>query len=305
MTVEDLEDLDNEPDIPDSAAETVASPSGQQVPSLETDDIDIEFVEGAEDKAASGGEEPAREPARGHLKREQRLKREARARADSLEAEVQRLNAEVALLRQKEAGGDAGTDDIDREIEAKSKQFEKVRAEFDPEKSGEEARLIRELSVLEFRKQQKAAGAQAGGNGAEGVQQPRVNPKVQEWMDKNEWFNNPDFEKETRRARTIDAALHTDGYRVEDEDYFDELERRLDKAGVKPKRGTNGEGSQQQVRESPVVGGRVDAPTGGKRTVTLTREDLSFMQTCGLDPKNKAHLKEFAMNKLAESRRNA
>lgn len=308
----DFEGLDNEPDIGEEPGERVAGPTNTQTPLID-EEIDIKFAEtAADDKGAQGGgdeEERTRDPARGHLQREQRLKREARARADSLEAEVQRLNAENATLRQKGADAGGSDDDIDSEIAATTKKFQQVRAEFDPEKSGEEAALIQKIAELQYRKQRKADGAQAGNNGASGAQQqaaPRVNPKVQEWMDKNDWFNNPDFERETRRARSIDAALHADGYRVEDEDYFQELERRLDKAGVKPpKRRTNGEAGNTQMKESPVAGGRVDAPTGGKRTVTLTRDDLAFMQTCGLDPKNKAHLKEFAMNKLQEARRDA
>ncbi len=263
----DFADLDNEPDIGEPAGDAVAGSGQSQAPSID-EDIDIKFVDTPDDKPdqGPGDEQPEREPARGHLQREQRLKREARARGDALEAEVQRLNAENETLRQKPTEGGGSDDEIDAAIEAKTKHFAKIRGEFDPEKAGEEAKLIREIAALEYRKQRKADGAPAG-NGAGGVQQqPRVNPKVQEWMDKNDWFNNPDFERETRRTRAIDASLHADGYRVEDEDFFEELERRLDKAGVKPnKHRTNGEGGEVPMRESPVARGRVDAPTGGKR----------------------------------------
>lgn len=305
----DFEDLDQEPDIEGGAVPTGSAPEAT-IEVLGPDDIDIRFAEVDDSGKNEEGEfeqKAEREPAKGRLQREQRLKREARERADRAEAEVLRLNAENAALR-KATSGDGGSDgDIEREIEAKTTQYAKIRAEFDPEKADEEAKLIRELAALEFKKHQKS-GAQAPGTPSP-VQQTvpaKVNPKTQDWLDRNEWFDNPDYERETRRARAIDAALYADGYRVEDGDYFEELERRLDKAGVKrPGRG-NGKADAETHAvgrpRTPVVAGRVDGPTD-KRSVTLTREDLAFMATCGLDPRNKAHLKEFAMNKLREERR--
>ena len=46
-----------------------------------------------------------------------------------------------------------------------------------------------------------------------------------------------------------------------------------------------------------VGGGAQSAP--GKRTVTLNKADLDNMRRFGLDPTNKAHLREYASNKAA------
>ena len=253
-----------------------------------------------------------RKPATGHLARERRLKREARQRADQAEAEVQRLTAENQALqaRQTQPDPDKGDEDLDREIEFKTAAFKAVRAEFDPAKGDEEARLMREIAALEARKVMRKAEAKAikerpVERQAQPAPAPARHPNVEAWLSKNEWFEDPDYEREARRVRAIDAQVYADGYRVEDADYFDEIERRAVAAGIKiPGRKAAAPTGEKPGRQngSPVAPGRVESPTG-RNSVVLSRDDIIMLKQMRLDPENKQHLQEFARNKLREERK--
>lgn len=254
----------------------------------------------------------SRKPPTGHLARERRLKREARQRADQAEAEVQRLTAENQALQARRAqpDPDKGDEDLDREIEAKTTVFKAVRAEFDPAKGDEEARLMREIAALEAQKAIRKAEAKAikerpAERQAQPAPAPAKHPNVEAWLSRNEWFEDPDYEREARRVRAIDAQVYADGYRVEDADYFDEIERRAVAAGIKiPGRKAAAPTGEKPGRQngSPVAPGRVESPTG-RNSVVLSRDDITMMRQMRLDPANKDHLQEFARNKLREERK--
>lgn len=66
------------------------------------------------------------------------------------------------------------------------------------------------------------------------TQQQQSEPAIEtkQWMARNPWFDSPEFVETTRQARAIDQQLHNDGYRIGDGKYFDELDRRLNAAGI-------------------------------------------------------------------------
>ena len=62
------------------------------------------------------------------------------------------------------------------------------------------------------------------------AQQQSANPppkKAMQWWEDNDWFNSQGFEKETAMARAIDIQLDIEGYDKEDDDYYIELNNRL------------------------------------------------------------------------------
>lgn len=59
-----------------------------------------------------------------------------------------------------------------------------------------------------------------------------IHPSTQAWLDRNPWFNTPEYDQATRRTRAIDQQMHDEGYRAEYEHYFKVLDRRLIEAGI-------------------------------------------------------------------------
>lgn len=135
------------------------------------------------------------------------------------------------------------------------------------------------------------------------AQQPQQrqaqDPGTQEgakWKSAHKWFGKN--EEATEFAHTVDRKLVREGLNPRSKEFFAELDRRISKrfpelyARKAPK---------QNV--APVAGsGRSSSasrPTNGK--IVLKKSDLAVMRRFGLDPNNKVHLREFALQKRASA----
>lgn len=58
---------------------------------------------------------------------------------------------------------------------------------------------------------------------------PRTIPRAQEWLDEQDWFDDPEYSHVRAYLNTVDKKLQERGYRPTDDDYYVELERKLDK----------------------------------------------------------------------------
>jgi len=124
---------------------------------------------------------------------------------------------------------------------------------------------------------------------------PQINAVAQKWLAKNQtWFNNPKFAAHKQFALAVDAQLTAEGYDQMSEDYFAELDRRVDDAFPTLRK------KPAATKPATPVAGVAPAAVGAKKnTVRLTSADLAQMARFGLDPKNKEHLREFARQKRA------
>ena len=64
------------------------------------------------------------------------------------------------------------------------------------------------------------------------AQQTVSNPvpdKAMQWWQKNNWFNQQGFERETATARAIDVQIEAEGFDKNSNDYYEELNNRLQK----------------------------------------------------------------------------
>ena len=51
--------------------------------------------------------------------------------------------------------------------------------------------------------------------------------KAMTWWNKNRWFNDPEHTAESAYARAVDQKLDSEGYDKDSQDYYDELDNRL------------------------------------------------------------------------------
>jgi hypothetical protein len=151
---------------------------------------------------------------------------------------------------------------------------------------------------------------------------PRNTELADEWMDTHsDWYGKKGFLKQTRLANRLDKEVHKDGFRPTDEDYFEELDLRLREAAPElfdedgdpapPPRNQQHRQAGGKPR-SPVAAAddasRNSNPRGNPNKVDLGPIEFANMRRFGLDPNNKDHLKEYALNKRqtdAEERQRA
>lgn len=251
------------------------------------------------------------------LKREWRAKKEAQRIAQQAIELGRQREAEVATLKQQNlklqvSYAEMLETSLDQQVKAKSQEVRQAReaGEFDTE-----TKLQSEIDDIRF-KLNKVRDIRATLPSAEEVDkappagdtQPKPKPqdrplpaKAQAWVAKNKaWLQNEEFAAERAALVALDAQVKAAGFDPEDEDYYRELDKRLDK-----KFPTLRKKPAVPPKKSPVApaaaGGAAAASaakaTGGK--VVITAQDRATMRSFNLDPANPEHLKAWAREKRA------
>ena len=119
------------------------------------------------------------------------------------------------------------------------------------------------------------------------VTQPVTDPKAEEWAARNDWFGQDNVK--TAAALAIDAELKQEGYDPYDNDFYQEIDIRLNKA-------FNQE-SQERVQENPstpaqVVSGASRLSPSSSSKVKLSKEDVRLAQKWNIP------LEQYAAEKL-------
>ena len=270
-------------DEPEQEQDEKPAAEGKEKEQAKADDDEPETQE-------DDGEEYGRK-VRARIQREQRLKQQARReareaveRAETVARENEELRAKLKQAESAKASGDI--DSKIKEVKAKLKQA-KVDLDTDAEID-----LQHELVALEARRNASAPVEEPAQKPAENARQKEINKLVGEWKRRNAWTKEAQGKNRHVWEEAIDVnrELIEDGYDDSDPEFYTELDKRLaDRIDI-PKPSTP---------RTPVEGARPSLPSGGgnKNVVTLTRADLAAMRTFGLDPENKAHLKQWAQGK--------
>ena len=121
--------------------------------------------------------------------------------------------------------------------------------------------------------------------------QPAPDPKAQDWASQNEWFGKDNVM--TAAALAIDADLKEEGYNTEGEDFYQEVNKRIQEAFPHKFSGEPQETRQQVNTSKPaqvVAGASRSAPSSKK--VKLSQHDLRLANKWNIP------LEQYAAEKL-------
>ena len=153
--------------------------------------------------------------------------------------------------------------------------------------------------------------------------EPAVIPRAKDWLAEQDWWEDRDNAHIRRFVNSLDKALQEKGYSPHDDDFYEQLEERIeakypgvivhtmddldpdDEGGegdefsdIPNKRSSTKKKARRSARKSPVnSGGR--GGTGGKkkrsskRGKTLDRTRVANMRMFGMDPDNKEHVEAY------------
>lgn len=146
-------------------------------------------------------------------------------------------------------------------------------------------------NIWELSDEAKAAQAAAAAAPAKA----KATPRGEKWMQARSWYGKPKFVEATEYAHIVDRKLVADGLNPNSKEYFTELDRRIAKRFPELYK------AKAKTTTTPVapVSSGTSRATAPKGKVILTKVDLQKMQRFGLDPSNKAHLREWAKQKSA------
>ena len=124
-------------------------------------------------------------------------------------------------------------------------------------------------------------------------QTPVYDPKANEWAQQNDWFGQDTIK--TAAALAIDAELKGEGYDPSDDEFYEEIDRRLETAfGQASNRVQETEGQSNSGTSQPaqvVSGASRSSPSAGKK-VKLSKEDVRLANKWGIP------LEQYAAEKL-------
>ena len=127
-------------------------------------------------------------------------------------------------------------------------------------------------------------------------QQPSYDPKANEWAERNEWFGKDTVK--TAAALALDAELKEQGYDPNDEEFYGEIDRRLEMAfGQASNRVQETEEQSNSGTSQPaqvVSGASRSSPSAGKK-VKLSKEDVRLANKWGIP------LEKYAVEKMKAS----
>ena len=120
-------------------------------------------------------------------------------------------------------------------------------------------------------------------------QQPQttaVDVKAQEWAEQNDWFG--DDTVKTAAALALDAELKSEGYNPNDNEFYEEIDRRLEKAFG----GSSVRVEENTSQPSQVVSGASRSSQNSRSKVKLSKEDVRLANKWGMP------LEQYAAEKL-------
>jgi len=120
-------------------------------------------------------------------------------------------------------------------------------------------------------------------------QQPQstaVDVKAQEWAEQNNWFGEDTIK--TAAALALDAELKSEGYNPNDNEFYEEIDKRLEKAFG----GSSVRVEENTPQPSQVVSGASRSSQNSRSKVKLSKEDVRLANKWGIP------LEQYAAEKL-------
>ena len=138
-------------------------------------------------------------------------------------------------------------------------------------------------------KQQQELEAQEAEPEPQVQQQPQstaVDVKAQEWAEQNDWFGEDTIK--TAAALALDAELKSEGYDPNDNEFYEEIDKRLEKAFG----GSSIRVEENTPQPSQVVSGALRSSQNSRSKVKLSKEDVRLANKWGIP------LEQYAAEKL-------
>lgn len=278
--------------------EDIPSPDEQQAASAEQDDGDDgDYADSADDTEAI--REAKRQKRRARKEYHRQVQQEKDTRLQLLQRQNQELMERLSVVERKTQGSEMAR--LDKAIEdqeariifAREKMKEATETGngdllasaqemwFDARRNAEALANLKKRAIAPAPKQTIQAP------------DPLVTRYATEWMSSNDWYDPQGRDPDSRVALTIDQQMAEEGWTPTSQEYWDELDNRLQKYLPHRYNGSNGEESHTpRKRRSVVTSTGRESVSVGKNTFTLSPEQVKAMKDAGLwdDPEKRSRM---------------
>jgi len=115
-------------------------------------------------------------------------------------------------------------------------------------------------------------------------QDPKVQRYASDWMERNPWYDPSSKDMDSRIALTIDQALAEEGWDPKSEDYWEELDNRLQRSLPNRYTDSNNERTKRSRPRNVVTSSGREAASnaGGKNLYTLSPDRVKALKEAGM-----------------------
>jgi len=274
-----------------------------------------EKAEGGQAEASDDGDQADDEPGQNDdslteaRRSKRRAKRELAKRSKeekdqyllSLQRQNQALQERLAAVEKKQSTADIAR--MNKAIEDEQLKLEYAKAKMEEATSNSDGATFAKAQELWYETRQKIDSMKAVAKQATKSvvkQEAAINPKLQSyvnrWTAENPWYDPMLRDLDSKIARAVDESLGAEGWDPSNEDYWEELDRRL--SSRLPHRYTDDtyEKVPRSTRRRSVVtgSGRENVTSGGEggRKLILQPEQVRAMKEAGFwdDPKTRSRM---------------
>lgn len=269
-----------------------------------------------DDRPKNGDVDPEREEIRAARREERRLKkqihREKAKESNYLINALKKQNAEMAerlaAVEKRTSGAELAR--VDKAIDDAGVQVEYAKMKLKEAVAANDGEGLASAQELWYESKRRLESLQVlKQNAAKQINQPKVNiqvpdPDVQrlaaDWMEDNPWYDPHGRNEESQIAQMVDKKLTEEGFDPTSEDYWEELDTRLQKYLPQKSNNSYNQSNVQQKRPRSVMtsSGRETMATTKANEFRLSPDRVAAMKEAGLwdNPK----LRQKAIQKYAE-----
>jgi hypothetical protein len=244
------------------------------------------------DEDRPGDSDAVREARRARRRAKKDLVRKTNEEKDQRLQMLQRQNQELmerlSVVERKTHSSDLAR--LDKAIEDEELRFRYAQQRMQEATTAGDGQAFTKAQEIWYesrRKVEALRGLKSKAATATQQQQGAANPKVtrmaNDWMERNNWYDPSSNDEDTQIAKVIDRKLTEEGWDPGNQDYWEELDRRLQKR--LPHRYTDGsDDSPRRSRHRSVVTGSGREVGGGasRSTFVLTPEQVRAMKDAGM-----------------------
>lgn len=253
-------------------------------------EIPEELAPPEEVNVAEGGsadDDALREAKRDRRRAKRDLARKTSAEKDQRLTYLARQNEELmqrlAAIEQKSRAGDI--ERVDRALQDEELRLQYAKSKVSEAASNQNGEALTRAQEMWFDAQKKVEALRKAKEYANSAvaQRPQVDAIVMNnaktWIDRNKWYDPNGNDTDSKIAKQLDETLTQEGWDPKSEEYWNELDDRLQK--YLPHRYNQASGNQNRPRNMQTSSGR-ESYSGDRRTITLSAEQVRAMKDAGM-----------------------
>lgn len=260
--------------------------------------VDQDSDSGFDEPASMQDADPEREAIRQARREERQLKkqlhkektRESRHLINALRKQNQELAERLALVEKRTSGAEIAQvnkaiEDAGVQVEfAKLKMAEALSSQNGAEHARAQEAWFEARKKLEALQNMKETVAKQAQNPKQGIPDPIVQKMAAEWLDRNPWYDPQGKNIESTIAQKIDKQLTDEGFDPATDEYWDELDARVQKY-VSPAQVSsyNAQNSRTERRRSTMTSsGRDSMPSARPGEFVLSADRVNAIKEAGM-----------------------